>query len=212
MFPERSRLYTLYVNQKGSAATSGILYTFGATGSSEVALGGCATLTAQGAPLSTPTLGLRLANNTGSTFNSVTLTYDGEQWRSDTSSGNSRTDINVSYQIFAPGAGSLSVLTGWTPIVTSPTFLTPVNIAGGGKTPIDGNGIGAIRGITATLNSLNVPNGSELWIEWTFNKVTGGNIGEGIDNVVLAVPEPATSALLGIGVLLLCKRLRSSRR
>ena len=203
--------YTSYVNQKGSAATSGILYTFGATGSSEVALGGNSTLTAQSLPLSTPTLGLRLLNDTGSTFNSMTLAYDGEQWRNDTSSGNSLTTINVSYQIFAPGAGSLSVLTGWTP-VPSLTFSTPVNQLPAGKGPIDGNGIGAIRGITATLSSLNVPSGSELWVEWTFNKVSGGNIGEAIDNVVVAVPEPATTALFGIGVFLLCKRLRSARR
>ena len=195
--PELSVLYTATTVGAGGGTSSSILYNLGVSAAADRALGG--------APASTrySIIGLRLLNDTGSVLNDLQATYDVEQW-SDRGTAN----VTLSYQIFSLGAGSLSTLTGWTTLLTTPSPL-PTN-----PTPVSGvgNTTGLVAGLSPGIGSLGLANGDELWLRWEITKVGGNNSTHGIDNVVVAVPEPTTAALLGLGLLLVCNRVRAARR
>jgi MYXO-CTERM domain-containing protein len=132
-------------------------------------------------------LGLRLVNDTGSTFDALNVRYDFEQW----SDRGTATNV-LSYKVFAAGTGSLSDLSGWT---TLRADTGPLPTSGG--TPVNGigNSTGLLPNLTAGLSSLGLPNGSELWLRWEIVKGGGANATHGIDNITVAVPEPAAAAL-----------------
>jgi hypothetical protein len=67
-----------------------------------------------------------------------------------------------------------------------------------------------VPNVTAGLSSLGLANGAELWFRWEITKIGGNNATHAIDNVVVAVPEPSTAALVGIGLLFLSRRIRRS--
>ncbi len=187
---------TAYVVSVGGGSgynNSSTLYAWGASGSSERALGGAPATTSQGM------LGWRLANGGGSTLTNLMLSYYGEQWRRD----NGTSTVAVSYQVFPTGGGSLATLGGWTAAPASLNFATMFTAAAGA---IDGNGPTNRAWRSATLSGLNVPAGGELWFKWTLAKVTGNNLPEGIDDVRLAVnlgappvisPIPAITVMAG---------------
>ena len=66
----------------GSSTEKGQVGSWGISGSTDRALGSCATTP------STPNFGLQLTNNSTNTFNSFTLSYTGEQWRRATAPAN----------------------------------------------------------------------------------------------------------------------------
>ena len=190
-------LYTAYSNTGGGGTSSSTLYSMGtSSGDPDRALGG--------APASTryTMLGLRLVNDTGSIFDDIQVSYDFEQW-----SDRGEATITMSYQIFSAGAGSLATLTGWNTLTATVSPLPTASPATSGI----GNTTGLIAGVTGGATSLGLQAGDELWIRWAITKISGNNSTHGIDNVVVAVPEPSTAALLGIGLLLLLGRLRPSR-
>lgn len=193
--------HTAYTASSGGGTTSTLLYSFGASGSSERALGATPSL---GNFL---VIGLRLVNGTDDIIDALSVTYDGEQWRKNLAASST---ITFSYQIFAPGAGSLSTLTGWSDDVPGLTFTTPVANAGTGA--LDGNeSTNRIAGISTVLNSLALQPDEELWLKWTVSKISGENIGLAIDNAIIAIPEPGVLAiaalgLLGLGAYRRCRR------
>jgi serralysin len=189
--------YTGSTVGSGGGTSSSVLYNLGTSSDTDRALGG--------APASArySILGLRLLNDTGSVFNDVSVQFDLEQW-----SDRGTATITMSYQTFGAGLGSLNTLTGWTTLTSTssplPTNLTPVSGIG--------NTTGLIAGITGGISALGLPAGDELWVRWEITKIGGANSTHGIDNVVVAVPEPTTAALAGIGLLLVCNRVRSRRK
>jgi hypothetical protein len=192
---------TAYAVSAGGSVSSTTLYAFGIGGSSERALGGAASTTNLGL------LGLRTVNDTGTPIQAVSVSYDGEQWRRDITAV---ARISVSYHLFAPGTGSLSVLDGWVE-VPQLTFSSPVTGATVGTGSLDGNvAANRVADIHADLETLDLQPNHELWLKWTVSKVNGNNLGQGVDNVrVSLVPEPGTAALLLFG--LLAFRARSRR-
>jgi len=186
--------YATYANGAGGGTSSSTLYSL-ATSSADTdrALGGAAASTRY------TMLGLQLLNDTGSTFDDVVVQYDVEQW-----SDRGEATVTLSYQTFAPGAGSLSILTGWTtlradngPLPTNPTPVSGI-----------GNTSGLLAGLSAGINSVGLQNGDELWLRWEITKVSGNNATHGLDNVLVAVPEPSAAALAGLGMLLAVSRMR----
>jgi hypothetical protein len=156
-----------------------------------------------GAPASTryTMLGLQLLNDTGSVFDDVSVQYDMEQW-----SDRGTATVTLSYQTFAAGAGSLSVLTGWTPLRSDNSPL-PAN-----ATPVSGigNTTGLLAGLGAGIGSLGLQNGDELWLRWEITKIGGNNTTHDIDNVTVAIPEPGAAVLGGLGLALLALRRRTA--
>src|SRR5690242_14592175 len=65
---------TVYIGDNG-ASTTGALYSYGTTATTERALGALSSGSA------TPSYAIRLLNNSGSTLSGLTLSFRGEQWR-----------------------------------------------------------------------------------------------------------------------------------
>jgi hypothetical protein len=190
--------HTAYANTAGGGNNSSTLYSIGTSSSDpDRALGGAAASTRA------TLLGLRLVNDTGGVFDDLQVSFDLEQW---TSKGNQT--VTMSYQVFSAGTGSLTVLSGWDVLTTTESPVASLGTSGSSQ---NGNlPENRVAGITGGLGDLGLLPGDELWVRWRFEKLVGENAPHGIDNVVVAVPEPSSAALLGLGFLLLVGRLRSA--
>lgn len=159
------------------SGNSGATYSFGASGSSERALGALLSGTVAS------TWGATLVNNTGQTITQFTLSYYGEQWRygGGTLGGTDR--IYVEY-----GVGATDVLTGTFTTLSSLDFTSPINSAtavgtAGAK---DGNTNRALR--TATVSGVTWAPGQTLVVRWRDADVGGSDDGLAIDDVSFSTP------------------------
>jgi uncharacterized protein len=182
---------TVYEAGTGSS-NAGKLYSFGATGSLERALGSVASGSAA------PIYGFRFANTGTTDITDFTLAYTGEFWRR---AGNTATQkLAFAYQVFASG-GTITG-TGYTPVTALDYSVTdPGGVLAGGTAPI------STASISSTV-TVTVPAGQEIWIRWSDADDGGADHGLAIDNVnasfttaAAAIPEPTTLALLSLGVV-----------
>lgn len=185
---------------------TGSLYSYGATGDPDRALG-----TLPSGTTGTLRLGARFVNNTGEALNGFSFSYDGEQWRE-----GAVTDVNnqyvVAYAIFSPGAGSLGVV-GVFNSIGDALFNTPKDGTGTAAS-LDGNAAAnRVAGLGATLTDLVIAPGDELWLRWFDSDSSGADHGIAIDNfsIGFTVPEPTTATLMGVGLMALLARVRSRR-
>lgn len=182
---------TSYRSSTGSDNT-GSLYSFGAASAVDRALGSIAS-----GGTGTILFGLRLQNNTSSTFSEFTVTYDGEQWRN---GGNTTSIINslaFGYQI---GTG-LAIGTGTYTLVPSLNFTGPISTPGSAVALDGNNAANRVAGITFTVTGINWAPGQELFLRWSDPNDAGNDHGLGIDNfsfLANAIPEPATVAWFGL--------------
>ena len=185
---------TAYSVGAGGGTSSSTLYALGISGGGERALGGAPSSTALGL------LGLRLVNTSGSAYNDVQVRFDLEQW-----SDRGTALVTLSYQLFAPGSGSLSTLGGWTQL-TSIASPLPAN-----GTPVSGigNTTGLVPNVYGGVDSLNWQGGDELWLKWTISKIGGQNSTHGIDNLIVQVPEPGIVTLASLCCLVVWWRHRA---
>ena len=124
--------FTNYIAGTGSS-TAGALYSFGASGSSERALG---SLASGNANIGDIAYGVRFANDTGADISSITITYTGEQWRNN---GNANVQtLAFSYRVSDTAITSPDPANAgsWTPF-TALDFTTPT--VGGTTGALDGN-------------------------------------------------------------------------
>jgi hypothetical protein len=172
----------------GSTTNQGV-YSYGTAGSGERALGSFA-----GGGL-VSSFGALLVNNSGSTLNSITITFTGEQWRR----GANPNTLSFQYSV-----GATSISTGTFTSFSALNFTGPQT---GSGTALNGNlAVNQVQ-ITATITGLNWTAGSNLVIRWNDGNEGGADAGLAIDNFSLAIPEPATVAagfaavaLLGLAV------------
>ncbi len=172
---------TTYDAGTGSDKT-GNIYSFGATGSSDRALGMLQTNNL------TCYLGFTFTNNTGSVITSLTVGYTGEEWRS-----NAADNLFFSYQA---GSISLSNTTGWTN-VPGLKFTTPVT---GSAAQLDGNAAANRTVLTPVfITGLTIANGDTYTLRWV--DATGSNsAGMGIDDFTITLnTKPAPPALSPAG-------------
>jgi len=178
---------TAYNADNGSSST-GSFYSYGSTSSSDRALGG---LGSGGSYFGSPGVGavagwiaFAATNTTGSTINSVTVNFNGEQWRN---GGNTTAQTMVMQYGF--GTSFTSVPT-WTPAGTTFNWTSPVATA----TPaaVDGNTTGRVNNVGGTLSSLNWANGDTLWFRWIENNDAGNDHGLAIDDFSISVPSLPT--------------------
>lgn len=172
------------------SSNAGNAYSFGASGSTERALG---SLGSGGvAPI---WFGGVFANGLGATIESLVFAYTGEQWRS----GTTTTDL-LAFQ-FSTDATALNTGT-WTGFAGL-NFVPTVNTNAGAL-----NGNAFATAIAGTLSGLSIAHGQRFGFRWMDVDSTGSDHGLGVDNLAInaalapvagAVPEPSTWALLILG-------------
>ncbi len=176
---------TLYSPSTGSSNAGG-LYSFGASGNSDRALG---TIGSNNAAAGNYWHLLGLTNTSALAFNGLTLSYQGEQWRNSAAPAQT---VQLHYGF----GSSAKTVSNW--IATGFDFTSP--IVGAGLTALDGNANAITLGGTLALNW---EANQTLWLRWTDVDHTGSDHGLAIDNVSLsvsAVPEPQTYALMLAGL------------
>jgi hypothetical protein len=193
-----------YAAGTGSNNT-GNTYSFGATDSSDRALGGLQS----GALI--PTIGATFNNNTGATINSLAIAYTGEQWRLGTAGRNDQIDFQYS-------TDATSLTTGTWIDVNALDFVAPISAASIGA--LDGNAAANRMAISGSIFALNIVNGATFWIRWTDFNAAGADDGLAVDDFSLVarrttnspIPEPGTLALLSLGLAGLAATPRRSKQ
>ncbi len=206
LFNKSNAAVTTYAADNGSSNT-GSFYSFGASAGaiSDRALGGTASGGAYfGSPASGTVAGYIAAaftNSTGVTLNSVTLGFDGEQWRN---GGNT----SAQAMVLQYGFGSSFASVVWT--VPGGNFDWSSPVIGSTAATVNGNAAGLASGKGGTLSNLSWDNNSTLWVRWVENNDVGNDHGLAIDNFTLSVnaitttvPESDTSAMIlaGLGLM-----------
>jgi endonuclease I len=171
---------TTYAADNGGL-NAGNTYSYGATGSTERALGGLFSGSL------VPTFGARLSNQTGAALTALQVEYTGEQWRLGTTGREDRLDFSYSLD-----ATSLS--TGTWVNVDALDFVAP--ISSGSVGPLDGNLAANQRAISGVIEGLVVAPGESLWVRWTDFNATSSDDGLAIDNIRFALPGDQPPTLL----------------
>jgi hypothetical protein len=179
-FAQRSGFGTTYQAGTGSS-TVGNLYSFGAAGSSERALGSVGSSNGSAGNFA---YGVLMQNNSGFNLDQLSVSYTLEQWRN---GGNTTPDeVTVWYKTSSSSISNLSPgdNIGWTQI-TVLTTASPINILGAGL--LDGN-LGANQVLLSNISipNLFVPNGHFIMIKWEDIDHAGNDDGLGIDDVDIA--------------------------
>ncbi|TLD71207.1 PEP-CTERM sorting domain-containing protein [Phragmitibacter flavus] len=159
------------------------------------------------------TFGLSFTNATGNTLNNFTLGYTGEHWRAITGDTFGPNTLQLQYQVFTTGPGSLTEASGW--LDADHLDYTSTTIPAG-NTGQNGNLPENRSVISGIVFDINWQVGQTLWIRWvdTNAATDAGNNATlsmvGIDDVTFtaAVPEPARGLLFlaAIGAFTLRRR------
>ena len=182
-FHARTGTGTTIVANDGSS-NGGNLYSYGTGTLTDRALG---SLGSGNAAIGNMFWGVRLQNNSGSTINSLTVTYTGEQWRNSAAAAQT---VSFSYLVGSPTVtGSLAEFQSAGTAVTQLDFTSP--ITGGTAGALDGNAAANRAALTFTF-AVNVPNGSEIMLRWSDPDHTGADHGLSIDD--FSVTPQATLA------------------
>src|SRR5262245_21317673 len=203
-----------YPTDKGSSITAddgssaaGRIYSYGANGSSDRALGSLRDSTLNGSM--SPMFGANFQNTGGSAINRLNISYTGEEWRLG-AAGRGPDRLQFQYSL---KAGSLT--SGTWINVPGLDFLTP-NLTGVGAH--NGNLAANQTLLSSSIGFLNIPVGATFWIRWVDMALPGGGPedGLGVDNITIsAIPEASTIAAgLGLTALLgfaFVRQLRSLR-
>lgn len=171
-------------------ATGGSLWSLGAFGSSERALGFTPS-----SNMPTGHIAVELVNSSGAMIDSLAIRYTGEQWRRGVDGDDA---LEFSHQ-----RGTVDLVSGTWQIDSALTFAALQTT--GGPLRLDGNVAENRRLISGTLTGLNWQPGESLRLRWTGLDRLGADHTLAIDDLqVETVPEPMTLAVLaglGIGII-----------
>jgi hypothetical protein len=194
---------TSYKANDGTGNSAG-LYSYGTTGSTERALG---SIVSNSVP--TVRFAAQLLNNSGSTIQSINLSFVGEQWRN--SGGGVVDTLAFEYLVTASPTNQISA-GGYTG--DSNLDFTALHVAAPASA-LDGNLPVNQTPLNDTITGLNWGPGQFLWLRWSEIRLPNApNNGLAIDGLTLAVPEPgviASVGLLGLGFFAV-RNLRSKKK
>lgn len=151
-----------YSTGTGSSGT-GDTYSFGSNGDSDRALGGLASGSLQ------TSFGAKIRNETGTTLNSVIISYTGESWR--IGSANRIDQLDFQYSV---DATSLNDGT-WTDF-NNLDYINTGQATGSGS-------IQNTASISDTLTNLGVVNNAVFWIRWNDYNASGADDGMAVDDL-----------------------------
>ncbi|MEG4993174.1 CARDB domain-containing protein [Microcoleus sp. B4-D1] len=173
---------TAYTANNGAIGT-GNFYSYGSTSSTDRALGG---LGSGGAYFGSPTSGniagwiaFSATNTTGSTINSLNVSFNGEQWRNN---GNA----TAQPMVLEYGLGATFDSVTWT--VPGGNFDWTSPVATTTAAAVDGNVAGQVAGRGGALTGLNWANNNTLWFRWVERNDSGNDHGLAIDDFSLSLP------------------------
>lgn len=177
------------------SGNAGGLYNYGVAGDTDRALGSLASGT------NIPAFGVEIVNNSGSTLTEFTISFEGKQFRSSTTTQN--------VLAFAWGLSTQGIL--------SSNFLSSALMTADssgdivGQAPVAANGIisppASLGIVTVTITGINVAVGESIFLRWQDRDDPGNDAGLAIDNFTF-VPTPGAMAMLGLGGLLAARRRR----
>ncbi|HEV2882078.1 MAG TPA: Ig-like domain-containing protein [Pyrinomonadaceae bacterium] len=147
-------------------STTGDIYSYGAAGNTDRALGALRSGTL------IPLFGAKFTNNTGSTITSLDISYAGEEWRLGTAARTDRIDFQIS-------TNATDLSTGTYTDVDALDFTTPNTATTGAK---DGNLAANRTVITSSISGLSIANGATFFIRWTDLDASGADDGLAIDD------------------------------
>lgn len=164
---------TSYAADDGSS-NSGNTYSYGASGSSERALG----LLRSGSL--SPTVGARLRNESGATIAEIAVSYTGEQWRL---GATGRADIlHLQYSLDATSLGDDAAF--WTD-APALDLSSPVTDGAAGK--LDGNLAANRTAVSGSITGLNLAPSASVWVRWVDTDIAGPEDGLALDEVTFAI-------------------------
>lgn len=156
------------------ASNAGNLYSYGASGNSDRALGSVGSGNAAVGDLF---YGVRLKNATGATITSLAISYTGEQWRNSAAAAQTAA---FSYLIAPAVTGSLAEFQSAGTAVTGLDLTSPVTVGTAGA--LNGN-LAANRVVrNVTLSGISLPNGSEIMLRWADPDHGGADHGLAMDD------------------------------
>ena len=191
-----------FVADNGSSS-SGALFSFGTTGSTERSLG---TLSSGS---TTPAFGVQITNDTGVEITSVAISFFQEQFRSSTSSTGTPNTVSFTFGTTDTGVTAQNFL-DVTP--TGQTAFSAFDLVG--ATPVATNGAldgNANRVSRSGVLPVALDPGESLFVRFTDFNDQGNDAGLAIDDFSVTptlVPEPAAFGLLAVGGLLALRRRR----
>jgi endonuclease I len=168
-----SNANTSYTASDGSA-NSGDTYSFGASASSERALGTVLSGSV------TPLIGARLRNDSGQALSEIAIAYTGEQWRLGTAG---RSDsLLFQYSLDATSLGDAAAT--W--IAVSALDFSSPNTAGS-VGALNGNLLANQSARSGSISGINLAVNASLWVRWVDTNASGADDGLAIDNISFAV-------------------------
>jgi hypothetical protein len=156
---------------------AGDTYSYGATSSTERALGGLRSGSVG------PSWGACFVNNTGAPMPALAIAYTGEQWRAGVSGRTTQDRIDFEYSF---DATSLATGSGtWHPADELDFASASLGGTAGAR---DGNAANRTA-LTSTLD-LSLPAGATLWIRWTDFDISSSDDGLAIDDFSIGTGAP----------------------
>ena len=152
------------------SSTTGNTYSFGASGSTDRALGALRTSGVAS------TFGTVVTNDTGGILTQITIQFTGEQWRLGALARTDRVDFSYSLD-------GTSITTGTWLDVDALDFTGPITAGTIGA--LDGNVLDNQLLMTHSITGLSLPSGASLWLRWVDFDASGSDDGLAIDNFSL---------------------------
>jgi hypothetical protein len=188
---------TLNFVADSGTSNSGRLGSLGPASDSDRALGALASGTVRTA------FGVEIVNNTGADLPFLKIDAFREQWRSSTSVQNV---LSFAWALSGGSATSSNYLTdGSLASLASLDLVGEPPVVSNGAT--DGNTLRVA--ITGTISTI-IPDGSSVFIRWSDVDDAGSDAALAVDDMTITVPEPATVALLSLGLVGLVRRRRAA--
>jgi len=167
-------------------ANTGAFMSYGASASTERALGTLASNTLEAAGAS-QYIALRLTNNTGVTLGQFTLQYTGEQWRDGGAATPVAQTLSFGYAVTTAAPTNIGALT--TTPVASLNFTSPVFVNTGSGAAVDGNANNSV--ISATVAGFTWNPGEDLWLRWNDVNDAGNDHAFALDDLTFSANLPA---------------------
>ncbi len=139
------------------------------------------------------TIGAQFTNNTGSTINTLDISYVGEMWRAGVTNRNAADRLD-----FQLSTNATSLTTGtWVDYNNLDYNSSNINATAGA---LVGNNVGNNTAVSFSITGLSIPNGASIWIRWNeFDIAPGADDGLAIDTFSLTPNGVGPTNPTGVG-------------